>query len=350
MYTILYCMKTLYVITKSNWGGAQKYVFDQATMRLKYPDARVAVALGGNGELAQRLIKAGVPIHQIPHLERDVNPFKDISVCTALFSIYKNEQPDIIHLNSSKIGVLGALVGHIYNIVAKKKTKIIFTAHGWAFNEDRNIISKYLIKSLSYLTVQLCHEIIVLSKFEHDQVAHWRSASKKLRIEKLRISPIQFKHREEARQMLIARNPRLAEHLNKKWLGTIAELHPNKGLAFGVEAVCELCDKNMIWIIIGEGEARVRLQKLILDENLYNKIFLIGYVPHASEILKAFDVFMLPSIKEGLPYVLLEAEQAKLPIIATNVGGIPEYFTTPHNSIVPVKNVIKLTEAINRML
>jgi glycosyltransferase involved in cell wall biosynthesis len=343
-------MKTLYVITKSNWGGAQKYVFDQATMRLKYPEARVAVALGGNGELAQRLVKAGVLTHRIPHLERDINPFKDILVCASLFSIYKKEQPDVIHLNSSKIGVLGALAGRIYNIFTKKKAKIIFTAHGWAFNEDRNVISKYIITLISRLTVQLCHEIIVLSKFEHDQVVHWRGALKKLRIEKLRVSPITFKTREEARQLLIARNLRLSEHTNRKWLGTIAELHPNKGLTFGIEAVREVRDKNMIWIIVGEGEARARLQKMILDENLYNKIFLLGYMPHASALLKAFDAFMLPSIKEGLPYVLLEAEQAKLPIIATHVGGIPEYFTKPHNHIVEPKNTHNLAEAITKVI
>jgi glycosyltransferase involved in cell wall biosynthesis len=343
-------MKTLYVITKSNWGGAQKYVFDQATMRLKYPDARVAVAAGGDGELIQRLTKAGVPVTRIPLLERNVSFWKDIPVCISLIRTYKNQPPDVIHLNSSKIGILGALAGRVYNLRAVRKAKIIFTAHGWAFNEDRNFISRFLIRLASHLTILLCHEIIVLSKYEHDQVSAWRGAAKKLRVEKLRISPIHFTEKEHARRAIIEKIPRLSEHMNKKWIGTIAELHANKGLQFGIDAINEIRDRNFVWIIIGEGEARIKLQRRIMKLNLQNKIFLAGYIADASKLLQAFDVFMLPSIKEGLPYVLLEAEQAKLPIIATRVGGIPEYFDKKPNSIVESKNSQLIAEALIKMI
>ncbi len=127
-------MKTLYVITKSNWGGAQKYVYDQAAMRIKYPDAKVAVLAGGNGELCDRLEKIGVPVYHIPNLERDINIFKEFSVFIALLKTYRSTKPNTIHLNSSKIGGIGALAGRVHNLFSKQKAKIIFTAHGWAFN------------------------------------------------------------------------------------------------------------------------------------------------------------------------------------------------------------------------
>lgn len=343
-------MKTLYVITNSNWGGPQKYVFDQATMRLKYPEARVGVILNGNGELTTRLEKAQVPIHLIPFSNRSIQFISKIKTCISLFKIYQKEQPDVIHINTNEISILGAFMGRVHNVFAHKKSKIIFTVHGWSFNEDRNIISKCVAAFVAYLTIQLCHEIIVLSKSEYDQVLRWRNAAKKLRIEKLRVGQIPFKTREEARQILSSKNPRLAEHSHKRWVGTIAELHPNKDLEFGIKALLELRDRNIIWVIIGEGPERSKLQKQILEADLQNKIFLIGYVPQASELLKAFDVFMLPSIKEGLPYTLIEAEQAKLPIIATRVGGISEHFVKPHNQIVPPKDAAQLAEAIIKVI
>ncbi len=343
-------MKTLYVITKSNWGGAQKYVYDQAAMRIKYPDAKVAVLAGGNGELCDRLEKIGVPVYHIPNLERDIDIFKEFSVFIALLKTYRSTKPNTIHLNSSKIGGIGALAGRVHNLFSKQKAKIIFTAHGWAFNEDRNPISKFIIKVISYTTILMCHEVIVLSAFERDQASRWRGCSKKIRVEKLRIAPIDFSVKSDAQNVLIDKLPALREHINKKWVGTIAELHKNKGLEFGIEAIKNIRDQNFIWVIIGEGEARTIIQREILRHNLQNKIFLVGYVSDASKLLKAFDIFLLPSIKEGLPYVLLEAEQAKLPIIATEVGGIPEYFNKAPNIIVPPKDSQYLSNAILKMI
>ncbi|MBU4223623.1 glycosyltransferase, partial [Patescibacteria group bacterium] len=77
-------------------------------------------------------------------------------------------------------------------------------------------------------------------------------------------------------------------------------------------------------IVIGFGEKYDNLKLKIKKIKLENKIFLIKNLPNAANHLKAFDIFVLPSLKEGLPYVLLEAGLAEIPIIATNVGGAPE--------------------------
>src|SRR3989338_7709209 len=101
-------MKVLFVITKSNWGGAQRYVYDLATALLR-ENYEVAVAVGGQGLLAENLKMAGIRVVGIPHLERDVNFFKETLSTLYLWKIFKSEQPDIIHLNSSKVGGLGAI-------------------------------------------------------------------------------------------------------------------------------------------------------------------------------------------------------------------------------------------------
>ena len=77
-----------------------------------------------------------------------------------------------------------------------------------------------------------------------------------------------------------------------------------------------------IWIGL-DCAASQFLEGKIKEYRLEDRVKLFGFMP-ASEVLKGFDIFALPSLKEGLPYVLLEAKQARLPIEASHVGGIPE--------------------------
>ena len=77
-------------------------------------------------------------------------------------------------------------------------------------------------------------------------------------------------------------------------------------------------------IIIGDGQLRPKLEAQIKKFNLENQITFTGSIPNASQYLKAFDLFVLPSRKEGLPYAIMEAQAAQIPIVATKVGGTPE--------------------------
>ena len=147
-------MKVLFVITKSNWGGAQRYVYDLATALLR-ENYEVAVAVGGQGLLAENLKMAGIRVVGIPHLERDVNFFKELFSTLYLWKIFKSEQPDIIHLNSSKVGGLGAIAARTLKLWdswdrkgtgrAEWNPRIIFTVHGWGFNERREFIFQGVI-------------------------------------------------------------------------------------------------------------------------------------------------------------------------------------------------------------
>ena len=76
--------------------------------------------------------------------------------------------------------------------------------------------------------------------------------------------------------------------------------------------------------IIGDGEKRAELEELVKTMRLDGCVFLLGHIENASVYLKAFDIFLLPSVTEALGYVLLEAGLAEIPVIASNIGGIPE--------------------------
>lgn len=342
--------KILFVITKANWGGAQKYVFDLASEMVDRSDYEVVVAYGEPfGELNYKLKEAGIRTIEIAGLGRDINFFGEFRVAKNLCKILKNERPDIIHLNSPKIGGLGGILGRLIGI-----EKIIYTAHGWTFNEKRPAWQILLIKYFSWLTILFSHKTIVIAKREYKQVIGWPLVSDKKLVHIYNgIKPIYFLNRDEAQNYFtdkILESSREVEcnettkrsRNGKLWtasqtrrdemfdddlvIGTIAELHKNKGLKYLIKAFKKLVRefKSLKLIIIGEGEEREYLDKKLNKYSLVDNVFLVGSVNEASRYLKAFDIFVLPSVKEGFPFVLLEAGLAKLPVVASDVGGISE--------------------------
>jgi glycosyltransferase involved in cell wall biosynthesis len=107
---------------------------------------------------------------------------------------------------------------------------------------------------------------------------------------------------------------------------TVAELHERKGLKHLIKTMHKILAKNpnTRLIIAGEGPQKKELTKLINEENLSGYVRLLGYRKDIPQIMASSDVFVLPSEKEAFGLVLLEAMTAKLPIVASNVGGIPE--------------------------
>ncbi|HMO78526.1 MAG TPA: glycosyltransferase [Candidatus Paceibacterota bacterium] len=313
--------KVLFLITKSNWGGAQRYVYDLAT-NLDKNLFEPVVALGGKGELVSRLNDAGIRVIVIDSLQRDISIKQEWQFIKELASIIKTEKPDILHVNSSKAGGIGTLLGRLLFV-----PRVIFTAHGWAFNEDRPKWQKIIIKFLHWITILLSHRTIAVSSAILKQL-NWPGVERKTKVLHPGRNIGVMYETDEARikiQELIP-DKSLLETKNLIWLGTIGELHPIKRQDLLIESLALIHEEYPLLrlFILGEGSERIRLEKLIVDRGLTDKVFLPGNVSEAARLLKAFCIFLLSSKSEAYGYVLHEAGLAGLPVIATNVGGIPE--------------------------
>lgn len=307
--------KILFLITKSNWGGAQRYVYDLAT-NLSNDKFDVSVVAGGSGPLIEKLIEAKIRTIVFSQLSRDVKIFDDIKTFFMLISLFRKERPDIIHLNSNKIGGLGSLAGRLTGA-----SKIIYTIHGFAFNEVRTLISRGIIWFLTYLNIIMAHHVIAVSKSIFDEAIRFPLSKGKINLIHNGIEKIEFFDKDSARTSLLKRKT-----AGNPSIGTISELHSNKGLDSAILAFNEVkvSSPKARFIIIGEGEERENLTNLIKKLELEDSVFLLGHIDRASRYLKMFDLFVLSSITEALGYVLLEAGMAGIPVVATNVGGIPD--------------------------
>ncbi|OGZ32956.1 MAG: hypothetical protein A3I88_02370 [Candidatus Portnoybacteria bacterium RIFCSPLOWO2_12_FULL_39_9] len=326
--------RVLYIITKSVWGGAAKYVYDLA-VHLPKDKFTVFAAAGGDGKFAQAIKKAGLPYFEIKNFQKNVNPLKDIFAFFEILNLFFQLKPDIIHVNSSKAGGLAGLAALIYKISSKLPTAnrqpptAIFTAHGWVLAEDRPKWQIFLIKFFSKITALFYNKIICVSGFDREMAVKNKiaPAHKLITIHNgINLKTLNFLSKKEAREKLLTTyNLQLT---TSKTIGTIAEWAKNKGLFFLLEAAIKIkadLSKPLEIILIGSGENpdKEKMYDFIKKHNLEN-VRLIEFIPDAASYLKAFDIFILPSLKEGLPYVILEAMAAKTPIIATRVGGVPE--------------------------
>ncbi len=334
--------KLLFLITKSNWGGAQKYVYELATSSLKEKYA-VSVALSGMDKLSEKLHVAGIVVHQLERLGRDINLLDEAVVLWQLIKLFWHEKPDIVHVNSSKIGGLGAVAARLYFssfsfLKAKnsklKTPKIVFTAHGWPFNEARPWPQPSIIKFFSWLTVFFSTDTIVVGKADERACENWPFVQKKIHRIYNGIAPIEFGSGEVIRKAFPS---------GVKITGTIGELTKNKNQISLIGQARN--NPDMYVAIVGEGEERNNLEQKIAEYKLNERVKLFGFLP-AKDVLKGFDTFALPSIKEGLPYVLLEARMAGLPIVANRVGAVSEILDAPDLSEFTLEKMLAKTRVV----
>jgi glycosyltransferase involved in cell wall biosynthesis len=357
--------KVLYLITKSNWGGAQRYVFDLATNLLKDQFESV-VAFGGTGEvggapgiLQEKLAAANVRTIFIPSLTRDVSWVKEFLVWRDLTRLMRAERPDVVHLNSSKAAAWGAFVAFMVGA-----PRVIFTVHGWPFKEHRNFIATYLIKEISRFTGILSDAVIVVSKEDQEIGKRMWGLKKKVRYVPLALAPSNEMYtREQIEAFLFSGASGAFKNADTIRLVTIAEMTPNKGLVYGIEMM-SILEKNapgkFKYMIIGKGEEHSLLSKMVGEKKLAGSVCFANFLPsnkpqlnlesEASQCLPAFDIFILPSIKEGMPYVLLEAAMAGLPIVASDVvkteaSNLPNiHFVLPRSGAALASQVEKISQ------
>jgi glycosyltransferase involved in cell wall biosynthesis len=328
-------MKILYIITQADGGGAQKY-----TLCLAKAFGGTIAAGSGAGQLFMAAKDIGIPCIELKHLKRRVNLWEDCLAVWEIRRLVKNENPDIVHLNSSKAGVLGS-----FACIGLKK-KVVFTAHGFVFNEPLGAAVKNFYLALEKIASGYRDYIITVSDADRQSALNYKLiGANKITTIHNGIRQIEFFDKQQARAAL-----KLSD--DKFTVGALANFYKTKGLDILIDAagMLEGQERSKIQVaIIGDGQEGEDLRLKIKDLRLEDQIILLGKTPNASKYLKAFDIFILPSRKEGIPFALLEAMQAGLPIIAAKVGGIPEALGDAGILVEPEKPK-ELAQAIKSLL
>lgn len=341
--------KVMLAITKSNWGGAQSYVYALAVAAAEY-GAEVVVAAGGagvkggeQGLLTERLASSNIRVLPLTRITRDIGFINEWRAFLELLRILRQEHPDVLHLNSSKMGVLGALAGRMAGVSC-----IIFTAHGWPHREPTSFISTFVRAVGSWVSIVLAHRVIVVSECDARGAPVLFSHKKIVCIHNGVKEPA-FLERTDARETLSTHAPSLRDF--PIWMGMHAELHTNKGIDTAIEALSLLKRSDVALVVLGSGEEETRLKACAQRLGVSSQVFLCGFVKDASTYLQAYDLYLMPSRKEGLPMALLEAGMAGLPVVASRVGGIPEVVLDNETGLlVPTEAPKEIKDGIEKLL
>lgn len=349
-------LNILLIITQGVWGGSQRYVLDLTTeLSQKH---HVTVAIGepkGATDLQKKLqilttaqTPGSLRFVQLKHLQRAISPWHDLLGLFELQSLYRQVNPDVIHLNSTKASILGSLAK-----LFSPHIPLVYTVHGWIFLEPLSLPIKKLFLWLEKITQPFKNVFITLSpeeteigkKFLHIPITKIQTIPLGIQVPKTKLSQTQ------AREYLIQSTTQ--NITAQKWIGTIAGLYKTKGLDTLIDAIAQekKLQDSTHYFIIGEGPERIYLESLIEKHQLKDTITLTGHIEEAARLLPAFDLFVLPSKKEGLPYALLETLCFHIPVVATAVGGVPSLLKhVPTAQIVPPGDTKALTEAIQNRL
>lgn len=345
-------MRILNIITQGECGGAQKNVLDIA-IDMSHRGHAVFVATGSNQSnsdswLSSELKKNNIPedhLFSLNYLTREISPYSDIRSLFEIISLINKIQPHLVHVHSSKAGALVAIATLFVNI------KSVYTVHGYVFLEGINTIKKFVYTFIERINASLYDHIILMSSKDiHEAIkAHVLTKNNYSLIpnglDEDRVTSILSPM--ESRQYI-------QKYIDfpiadKILVGVIANLYHTKGIEYLIKSATRILEQfpNTLFIVIGDGELRPELEQLINTLSLQNKVFLPGRISDAYTLLKAFDLIVLPSIKEGFPYIILESTLAGIPIIATRVGAIPEMTTYIDSlTVIEPRNIEQLINAI----
>ncbi len=293
------------IITKGDIGGAQIHVKDLA-VSLQNLGNKVTVIVGEKDTFTQMLNGLGIQYRVVESLVRAINPITDFKAFREIRTHLKDLKPDLLSLHSSKAGILGRI------IAAVDKTPSTFTAHGWAFTDGVNPKKQFIYKIIERITALLPTRLIAVSNYDC-KIALKHNICKPEKITAIQngmpdIPPDLFADSSQSPPKLIM----------------VARFKVPKDQQTLVQALGEL--KELPWELqlVGEGETQEAVIKEINHLGLSDKIKLLGHRDDVDQLMANSQIFILISHWEGFPLTILEAMRAKLPVIASNVGGVGE--------------------------
>lgn len=310
-------MRVLIVITNGNIGGATNFVFWLAK-GLKEKGIKVFVGFGEGNYLKEKLEKEKIPYFNFKWLKRTLNPLSNLFFIFEMKKFLERENFDVVHFNSTN-----ALFGAIGVKTSKKKIKTIFTFHGLSIL-DPNYKKKFFLKPIYFLIFKFLLNFVDVPVFVSKQNLEWAKKIKLIKNGQLIYNGIpepNFFPRKNARKFI---EEKIGINLKEKFvIGSVGRLDYQKNYEFLIKVFSKVLKikEEALLIIVGEGPKRKELEKLIKKLNIKERVFLLGEIEDASKYLKGFDVFILPSRYEGLSITLIEVLFARIPVLATNVGG-----------------------------
>ncbi len=311
-----------HIITRMDKGGApdivrilfDKFDFDKFDLTLIY--GKTLHPSRKTQEFLERITDRAI---QVPSLQRDVNPIKDLIAFFKILSLLRKNKFDIVHTHTAKAGVLGRIAATLAGARC-----ILHSPHGHDFYGYFGFLASRLIIWIERFAGLFCDKIHALTELEKNDMLHFRICpAEKIEVIYSGIEPSFYKADEVSRRA--EKNEFLGKE-DKFLVGMVGRLEPVKGPQYFIEAALLSAEKikNAKFLVVGEGSLRGSLEKRVRDAKLEGKFIFTGWREDVPDIYPLLDILVLPSLNEAVGRSVLEAQANGVPVVATRVGGVPE--------------------------
>jgi glycosyltransferase involved in cell wall biosynthesis len=309
-------IKILYILEATS-GGTQKHVIDLAKKIDKSEfQIDIVYSTNRNKNFVQECNGIFNNMYGLP-ITRSGSP-SDIVNILKIRKIIKENNYNIVHCHSTKAGFVGRLATFL-----SRHPNVIYSPHGFMFCDTRIKMRRLLYLNLEKYLGYLTNKLVTVSGSERD-LALQHNIVPKNKIVTLynSIDPSDFDDFNYVNKVPY----KLLENNSEIILGTVGRLYYQKDPITLIKSFKIINDKfpNTRLVIVGDGPLEGKCRQLINELNLEDRIELAGYQNNSKAYYKTFDIFLLSSHYEGLPYALLEAMIMGIPCVGTDVVGIKD--------------------------
>ena len=328
-------MKKVLQVLEATEGGTRRHLVD-LVMHLDPARFAVSVACSTRRDPAFlddiRLLEArGIAVHVLP-MRRAVSPLWDAVALVRLVRLMRRGRYDVVHTHSSKAGILGRVAATLSGV-----PRVVHTPHVFPFDMSVNRMARFCYFQSERFAARLTDCLVCVFPSQRRTAETLLDRSKVIVVE----------------NAVDGRTPAQPVGDGRLQVGMVGRLTLQKGPAYFVEAARLVAARlpQVRFALIGEGPLRVALERQIAATGLGSQFSMAGARDEAADLLALLDVVVLPSLWEGLPYVLLDALAAGKAIVATRVGGVPDVIVDGVNGLlVPPCEPQALASAVLKLL
>jgi glycosyltransferase involved in cell wall biosynthesis len=312
-------------------GGAdENTLFTVQGLNKKKYDVDLIIGEEFDKNILNKVKNNNFNIVKIKGLKGKLNFLYDPIILLKLIKLLKINHYDIVHTHTTKAGILGRIASRIAGVPV-----IIHGLHGSTFQAFNSGLLNWLLFLLERLTSRFTDAYVSVSEMLSEKYVEkgigekekYYTAYSGMRLDKFYNIKKNIDYEKKQRELGI--NPR---HFI---IGNVARMEMRKGHKFLLDAfkkvTLERKDYPLKLLIIGEGEERGNLESYVRELNLEEKVIFTGYREDVEEFMALMDIFVLTSLREGLPRVLVQAAAVGIPLIAFNVDGVSEIIKDNQN-------------------
>ena len=338
-------LRTLQVVGGHPYGGGS-YLFQKWCEYLLSKGARVDVVRTDPYSVARLKEVRGLNVIEAISIPREIVPAQDARAFVQLVRLMRRESYDVVHTYNATPGLLGRLAARVAGVPI-----ILHHQAGWTVGEDSPLLERVLFTSLEYLGALAGTRSICVSRAEalEGRRLHTAPSSRLVTIcNGIDPRPFLSLDGRAARESSLSRLGIAGDALV---IGSSSRLAPDKDIESLVRSLGHLsqllADTPTVLLIAGQGPERARLEALASSLGVADRVRFLGFQSDIRGFLSALDVFVIPTLREGLSISLLEAMAAAKPIVASAI---------PHNReviedgvtglVVPTSNPLAIARAI----